>query len=369
MAPIQRGQVPSAPTGPSPWAHRGLVTAPSDGLATNFHGGSPPASPYGFISTTQNRSVENAPTGPGQNAQKRSMPAAQRPMGLASKKRQRRPRLTGLTHPILNWAWEITAALASVILLLALVGLLAAYDNCPVSQLRGVTLNTYVAIFSTAGRTTLVFFIAEAIGQWKWLLYATGARPLLDVERVDAASRGPWGATLLVWLGRKTSILPLGALTIILSLALDPFAQQLVQTEIRMTNSASLKAMIARAPRYSQEFDLGPSGPVPAFADADIPMKTAILEGLTRTEGDVLNQTTYECPGDNCTWTPFESLAVCNSCNDLRGRVTGYKNFTTMINILDRDNTLGISTSGYTLTTENGLIMNNAENTTYVSPG
>lgn len=95
------------------------------------------------------------------------------------------------------------AAMVSVLCLSALIGLLANYNNQPIFNWHGVTLNAYVSIFSTASKTALLYLIAEAIGQWKWILHAHHSRPLLDIERVDAASRGPWGSTLLLWLGKN----------------------------------------------------------------------------------------------------------------------------------------------------------------------
>lgn len=57
---------------------------------------------------------------------------------------------------------------------------------------------------------------------------------------------------------------------------------------------------------------------------------------------------------------------MCSSCNDLQGHLTRYKNFTTLINVLDIDQTIGRSTFGTTLRTDNNLIINNADNITYV---
>lgn len=119
-------------------------------------------------------------------------------------KEQKPPKALRHPKPIFCWIWEIIAAVASLLFLSALIGLLATYNNQPIFDWHGVTLNAYVSILSTASKTTLLYLIAEAIGQWKWILYAHHSRPLLDVEWVDAASRGPWGSTSLLWLGRRT---------------------------------------------------------------------------------------------------------------------------------------------------------------------
>jgi len=151
-----------------------------------------------------------------------------------------------------------------------------------------------------------------------------------------------------------------------LALALDPFAQQLVQTEPRSTNTTAWTPTIARTDRYAKGFDRGPSGPKLPFADADLSMKVAVINGMIHTLQEVGNLTSFNCPTGNCTWEPFESLAVCSSCNSLENQLTRYINLTQLINILDIYETFAIWTYGTTLRTNNDLIINNADNLTYV---
>lgn len=53
------------------------------------------------------------------------------------------------------------------------------------------------------------------------------------------------------------------------------------------------------------------------FADADFSMQSAILYGLDQPLQNVVAQGAFTCPTGNCTWPPFESLAVCSRCTDL----------------------------------------------------
>lgn len=46
-------------------------------------------------------------------------------------------------------------------------------------------------------------------------------------------------------------------------------------------------------------------------------MQSAILYGLDRPIGDVVQQGTFNCATGNCTWPAFESLAVCHRCIDI----------------------------------------------------
>ena len=70
----------------------------------------------------------------------------------------------------------------------------------------------------------------ESIGQAKWLLYRKQSRNLADFQTIDEASRGPWGAFQLLyrfWDGR-TILASAGAFIVLVSLAVDPFTQQIL---------------------------------------------------------------------------------------------------------------------------------------------
>jgi hypothetical protein len=90
-----------------------------------------------------------------------------------------------------------------MVFLAAMIALLLTFNNRPIFNWNGVTLNTIVSILSTASKSSLLYLVAEAIGQWRWILYAQASRPLLYIEWLDSASRGPWGSTLLLWAGRN----------------------------------------------------------------------------------------------------------------------------------------------------------------------
>jgi len=82
---------------------------------------------------------------------------------------------------------------------LAIVAVLGAYNgrSLPTLPLH-VTLNTFLAFFTTLCRASFITPITEAFGQWKWnLLTQDGrgrTRTLADFEALDSASRGTWGA-------------------------------------------------------------------------------------------------------------------------------------------------------------------------------
>lgn len=105
-----------------------------------------------------------------------------------------------MSSPIALWRREIAASIASAACLGGLAVLLMFYDNKPIFSYFGiVTLNTLVSVLSTASKTFLLFAIDELISQWKWIAFATDRRPLIDFERIDAASRGPVGSLGVLW--------------------------------------------------------------------------------------------------------------------------------------------------------------------------
>jgi hypothetical protein len=60
-----------------------------------------------------------------------------------------------------------------------------------------ITLNAFVAILAAVAKSALILPVSEAIGQLKWLWYKEDSR-LWDFFTFDGASRGPWGALMLL---------------------------------------------------------------------------------------------------------------------------------------------------------------------------
>lgn len=84
--------------------------------------------------------------------------------------------------------------MGTVVVFAYMVLVLLAYDGKPVFDWHGITLNTAVSIFSSAGKASLMFIVAEAIGQWRWILFTRKSRPLLDLTTLDDVTRGPLGS-------------------------------------------------------------------------------------------------------------------------------------------------------------------------------
>jgi hypothetical protein len=106
-----------------------------------------------------------------------------------------------MKNQLRGWSWEVSALLGSIVIFVALGGLLAGFNGKDAFEWNGISLNTIISILSVSMRAFLIFSVAECIGQWKWILFAQSQRPLLDFECIDLASRGLLGCIGLV--GRK----------------------------------------------------------------------------------------------------------------------------------------------------------------------
>ena len=103
-----------------------------------------------------------------------------------------------------QWMPELWALGGSGLAFAGTVALLSVFDDRPIFDWYGVTLNTLVSILSAAMKAALIFAISECISQWKWILFSREERPLIDFERIDSASRGPLGGVNVLWKTRRS---------------------------------------------------------------------------------------------------------------------------------------------------------------------
>ena len=92
-----------------------------------------------------------------------------------------------------GWTLEFLSLLGSTLSLAVMSILLFHYDDTPVFDWHGVTLNAYISVLSAASNSWLLFPVTEAISQWKWLMFSSMRHRLMDFDHIDSASRGPLG--------------------------------------------------------------------------------------------------------------------------------------------------------------------------------
>lgn len=217
---------------------------------------------------------------------------------------------------IYNWWLCIASLIVSLLALGAIVVFLALVDGRSLPKLPlSITVNTYVSFFGTITKASMLVAVAESISQLKWLWFRQ-PRTLEDIQTFDDASRGPLGAVQLLLKTKAMKLAALGSLITVLSLVMDPFAQQIVSYPTRSV--VVNKATVGTAQTYDAGLDLNTldggllQGP-------EWGMKAAVYDGMFKPW--TANDLAPNCPTGNCTFPLFDTLAVCSKCLDVSNQV------------------------------------------------
>jgi hypothetical protein len=263
-----------------------------------------------------------------------------------------------------RWLLEIVSWLISAICMGAIIAVLVVLRDQPASKWPfggiGFTLNAFVSVLSRIAGAALLLPVAEALGQLKWSWFIKGdSKKMWDFEMFDNASRGPWGAFLLLIHTKGKTVAALGALVTIFALALDPFFQQLVSFPERWTlqdTNSSIARTVRYEPQYAIEFQNG----VPvSSADLDIQAiaDPFFIDNGTQpmafgngTRADV----PLTCPSSNCTWPSYDTLGMCSECVT----ATELLDFTCVHTRVDWTSQLNATESSYPNATVCGYFLN-----------
>ncbi|CAI7633158.1 unnamed protein product [Penicillium manginii] len=191
-----------------------------------------------------------------------------------------------------TWILECFAMAFSFASFIAVIIILRAYDQKPSPNLSyGLTLNTIVSLLATSSRSSLLFVVAGARRE----------KSVLDMQSFDDASRGPLGAFYLFFQHRGLSIASLGAIVTVLSIALDPFVQQILSYPVQQTpGTSTTQATMAQALNF--------------IPDENYNLLSRYFYGALWNTDFAVNPT---CPSGNCTWPEFQSLGFCSKCQDV----------------------------------------------------
>lgn len=97
------------------------------------------------------------------------------------------------------WMGELLGILLSITTLFAIIYALRKYDGRNLPTLpHNVSLNFVISTLATVSKSSLLFAVASALGQFKWLWMFFKQRQLQDLQVFDDASRGPLGASRLL---------------------------------------------------------------------------------------------------------------------------------------------------------------------------
>ncbi|CAN9166853.1 unnamed protein product [Alternaria alternata] len=124
-----------------------------------------------------------------------------------------------------RWLFEIVCWLVSAACIGVVIGIYKSISGKEMTQ--SERLLTIASLLGKVASASLIVPTSEALGQLKWHWFHQ-SKAMWDFEVFDKASRGAWGATLLLFRTKGRSLAALGALLIVLLLAIDTFFQQVV---------------------------------------------------------------------------------------------------------------------------------------------
>lgn len=217
-----------------------------------------------------------------------------------------------------SWIWEIGGAALSIICIALLIGFLAYVNGTMYPAWQYIASpNTVVSIIMTVAKSAMLVPVSSCLSQLKWTQYQKPT-PLYHMHVLDQASRGPWGALEVLWVFTP-SLATAGAILTILSLAIDPFAQQILAYPSHNVVAAKETASVQKAQEYnpstlSVSFE---NVGVPLSGDLPAPMQIAIINGLSQTNSPL----EPACSSHSCKYPDFVSLGVCSRCEIVTSQV------------------------------------------------
>jgi hypothetical protein len=186
-------------------------------------------------------------------------------------------------HVFRPWGWEIVSVIIANGLNVAIAVILAVYDGQSVPNWGAhINLNAVLALLSTILRAMLVVVVAQIICQKKWDWFGTNReRPLRDLDRFDAGSRGSMGALLLMpTVVFKDLVTLVAAFVLLASFLIGPFVQQASQTKSCEFSRPNVNASIPYAhyvPRRGGSYRSSGSPISTPTADTTIAILSSIL--------------------------------------------------------------------------------------------
>ncbi|KAL2208211.1 hypothetical protein CC79DRAFT_817253 [Sarocladium strictum] len=219
--------------------------------------------------------------------------------------------------------------------------ILAHFDNQEIPKWPlFINLNTLIALLSMIQRAALLMIVAEIIGQAKWLWFADGEHPLVQLQEFHEASRSSLGALWLLFVGTvhkarmsvRIIVLLVTSITV-LSFGIGPFAQQAITSKPcrRLHDAENATVPISHAAPGALEYTRFGSGSGYSTWDSDAVIKGSMLKGLTGSDDPGSLIKAY-CPSGECDFPDFgahfaySSIGMCSRCNNLTAAVQVWDN-------------------------------------------
>ncbi|UPK97178.1 hypothetical protein LCI18_008113 [Fusarium solani-melongenae] len=175
-----------------------------------------------------------------------------------------------------------------------------------------ITLNSFLAFFTTLIKATFMLPVSTAISQMKWSWFLQD-RPIYDFHIIDQASRGLLGSFMLLWRAHLKNFISLGAVIVITSTLTSPVTQLAINYPMRDRRVSS--GAYARAIRK-----------IETPFDALIHATSKAIQLAIASDNSLFNNPMPPleafCSTGNCTFDKYHTLGVCvkmaNISSDLK---------------------------------------------------
>ncbi|KAI0162646.1 hypothetical protein BJ166DRAFT_273711 [Pestalotiopsis sp. NC0098] len=224
------------------------------------------------------------------------------------------------------WIFELLSLLVSAVCLVGIVLTLSLHDGNPLPRWPfSISINALISALSTISKSALLVAVTAAISQRKWARLLKGNQRLYDLEVYDEASRGPWGSVSLLLSTGWSDLASLGALITVLSLAMDPFMQQITSFESapQVIGTTNISARVIFETGVNQSGQVFPYG----FAQNPASFRPLATQSLyfdgNLSDPFISNalQLRPESSGGNVSFGSVETLAVGYECADITGHL------------------------------------------------
>ncbi|RYO72081.1 hypothetical protein AA0113_g1648 [Alternaria arborescens] len=215
-----------------------------------------------------------------------------------------------------RWLFEIICWLVSAACIGVVFGIYKSISGKEMAQ--SERLLTIASLPGKVASASLIVPTSEALGQLKWHWFHQ-SKAMWDFEVFDKASRGAWGATLLLFRTKGRSLAALGALLIVLLLAIDTFFQQVVTYPDQWTlqkSSSSIPIVKKYRPPYLKYYVKAEEQGTFDEISAPIVGKYFYGNGTEPTQlgRGIRPEIPLSCPSSSCVWPEYDTLATCSSC-------------------------------------------------------
>ncbi|KAM0816194.1 hypothetical protein AB5N19_01995 [Seiridium cardinale] len=215
---------------------------------------------------------------------------------------------------VLWWIPEIAWCCVSVACVIAIVTVLHNFDGRqPPKWGDGITLNTFIAFFSSIAKLALLIPVIEGLGQLKWLWFASRPRALEDFQLFDQATRGGLGCIKLLFKLKG----PLGCLGALIILS-GFFTSTLTQLMVTYYTDWSQYPMIQNATAMrATDFSRWNGTDLVIGANDTLMLQQAVISNVYLPTTQSVPPVNPACATGNCKWDSFGTLAICSQVANL----------------------------------------------------